>query len=244
MSNIYFFFSVFFRKLDFNFVFFLFHYEGNNEAHPLPCSVRRGWFFCWWSPGFGALSVVCVSILYIPLDSIIVIRWSPVPAISVTLNRFIRFFSYQRSTTAISVGKAFTPFFHRQTRPSKLQFNPFTFFFFLQLPLSVTRTWQPLRWDSSWSLTTTPRHPRATAVNPLPELHPSLNSQGCRRMYATPCSSAEAPLALFRQCDQNFWRPSYCVNSLLWLSGMAFIDALDVSEPSLNLWTNFCCVLD
>ena len=34
---------------------------GDNKAYTLPCSVRWGWFFSWWTPGASTFPVLCVS---------------------------------------------------------------------------------------------------------------------------------------------------------------------------------------
>lgn len=79
--------------------------SGDYKAYSLPCFVRRGWFFSRWSAGTCAFPLICVSRTFnSTLVWWYVLTFSNYYHTYLVCNWHCR---YQRSTTAISVGKTY-----------------------------------------------------------------------------------------------------------------------------------------
>lgn len=76
--------------------------SGNNKANPLPCSFGSSWLYSGWYAGAGSFIVLCVSSCLVCVSWLISHWWCTSYVLTV-----IALCRYQRSTTAISVGKLF-----------------------------------------------------------------------------------------------------------------------------------------
>lgn len=106
---------------------------------------------------------------------------------------------YQRSTTAISVGKNnLESWFFTGFKVLKIEYQHILLvcwsdelFFSEQLHLYVMPTWQQHRWHSLSSLMNCQRLPRATVELQQLVVFQSLHCLGFTRMFAVQCSSAK-----------------------------------------------------